>query len=88
MTSSKFLVKNDPIISEKYYFFNNKDFMRNAIIIIDEVDFVKREILDNIFSKNLVKDIAEIFKSIFNALYHEEEMDFKDIDLSLIHILK
>ena len=54
--------------------------MRNAIIIIDEVDFVKREILDNIFSKNLVKDIAEIFKSIFNALYHEEEMDFKDID--------
>ena len=88
MTSSKFLVKNDPIISEKYYFFNNKDFMRNAIIIIDEVDFVKREILDNIFSKNLVKDIAEIFKSIFNALYHEEEMDFKDIDEYKIKINK
>jgi len=72
LSVDKFLVKNTPIVESSYYFFDN-DFLKNAIIFIDEFDASKEVILKNIIETQLeqridIIDLVEQIYSSFNSL--------------------
>lgn len=68
LSVDKFLVKNSPIIQKSYYFFD-KDFLKNALIFIDEFDASKEVILKNIIETQLKKrvDIISLFEQIYSS---------------------
>lgn len=68
LSVDKFLVKNSPIIQQSYYFFD-KDFLKNALIFIDEFDASKEVILKNIIETQLKKrvDIIGLFEQIYSS---------------------
>lgn len=68
LSVDKFLVKNSPIIQKPYYFFD-KDFLKNALIFIDEFDASKEVILKNIIETQLKKrvDIIGLFEQIYSS---------------------
>ena len=68
LSMDKFLVKNSPIVEQSYYFFD-KDFLKNALIFIDEFDASKEVILKNIIETQLKKriDIISLFEQIYSS---------------------
>lgn len=68
LSVDKFLVKNSPIVQKSYYFFD-KDFLKNALIFIDEFDASKEVILKNIIETQLKKriDIIGLFEQIYSS---------------------
>ncbi|MEZ4884275.1 MAG: hypothetical protein R3E32_06000 [Chitinophagales bacterium] len=68
LSVDKFLVKNSPIIEKSYYFFDN-NFLKNALIFIDEFDASKEVILKNIIETQLKKrvDIIGLFEQIYSS---------------------
>lgn len=68
LSVDKFLVKNSPIIQKSYYFFD-KEFLKNALIFIDEFDASKEVILKNIIETQLKKrvDIIGLFEQIYSS---------------------
>lgn len=68
LSMDKFLVKNSPIIQKSYFFFD-KDFLKNALIFIDEFDASKEVILKNIIETQLKKrvDIIGLFEQIYSS---------------------
>lgn len=68
LSVDKFLVKNSPIVQKSYYFFD-KDFLKNALIFIDEFDASKEVILRNIIETQLKKriDIIGMFEQIYSS---------------------
>lgn len=81
MTSAKFLEKDDPIISKRYDFIKGEH-LKDAIVIIDEVDAVKNDFLRKILSNDLKKNIVDIFKVIYRTFENIDEMDPDTIDVS------
>jgi hypothetical protein len=68
LSVDKFLVKNSPIVEKSYYFFDN-NFLKNALIFIDEFDASKEVILKNIITNQLKKrvDIVGLFEQIYSS---------------------
>ena len=68
LSVDKFLVKNSPIVQKSYYFFD-KDFLKNALIFIDEFDASKEVILKSIIETQLKKriDIIGLFEQIYSS---------------------
>lgn len=68
LSVDKFLVKNSPIVQKSYYFFD-KDFLKNALIFIDEFDASKEVVLKNIIETQLKKriDIIGLFEQIYSS---------------------
>ncbi|MCU0350246.1 MAG: hypothetical protein MUF43_05360 [Flavobacterium sp.] len=68
LSVDKFLVKNSPIIQKSHYFFDN-DFLKNALIFIDEFDASKEVVLKNIIETQLKKriDIIGLFEQIYSS---------------------
>lgn len=68
LSMDKFLVKNSPIVEKSHYFFDN-DFLKNALIFIDEFDASKEVILKNIIETQLKKrvDIVGLFEQIYSS---------------------
>ena len=81
MTSAKFLEKDDPIISERYDFIKGEH-LKDAIVIIDEVDAVKEDFLRKILSNDLKKNIVDTFKVIYRTFENVDEMDPDTIEVS------
>lgn len=81
MTSAKFLEKDDPIISKRYDFIKGEH-LKDAIVIIDEVDAVKNDFLRKILSNDLKKNIVDIFKVIYRTFENIDEMDPDTIEVS------
>lgn len=81
MTSAKFLEKDDPIISERYDFIKGEH-LKDAIVIIDEVDAVKNDFLRKILSNDLKKNIVDTFKVIYRTFENVNEMDPDTIEVS------
>lgn len=72
MSSSKFFLQNDPIITQAYSFTSEEN-IENALIIIDEIDAIKMDILDSIILDKNPYDIVDIFEIIFKALNNIDE---------------
>lgn len=81
MTSAKFLEKDDPIISKRYDFIKGEH-LKDAIVIIDEVDAVKNDFLKKILSNDLKKNIVDVFKVIYRTFENVDEMDPDTIEVS------
>lgn len=81
MTSAKFLEKDDPIISKRYDFIKGEH-LKDAIVIIDEVDAVKNDFLRKILSNDLKKNIVDVFKVIYRTFENIDEMDPDTIEVS------
>lgn len=81
MTSAKFLEKDDPIISKRYDFIKGEH-LKDAIVIIDEVDAVKNDFLRKILSNDLKKNIVDTFKVIYRTFENIDEMDLDTIEVS------
>lgn len=81
MTSAKFLEKDDPIISKRYDFIKGEH-LKDAIVIIDEVDAVKNDFLRKILSNDLKKNIVDVFKVIYRTFENVDEMDPDTIEVS------
>lgn len=69
MSVDKFLVKNAPIIESSYHFTDN-NFLKNALIFIDEFDASKDVFLKHIIDNQLQKkiDLIGLFSQIFTSL--------------------
>lgn len=74
MSTRKFFLKNDPIIDFKYYFTDKKN-IENSLVILDEIDVMKNEILDIILDNNKEKDIREIIELISQSLVDIRKID-------------
>lgn len=74
MTSKKFFLKNDPIIEEPY-FFTEKERIEDALIIIDEFDAIKTDLLDIILNNNFDNDVIDLFGIMYRVFQHIDEMD-------------
>lgn len=74
LTSKKFFMKNDPIIKPSY-FFTNKENIENAIVIIDEIDAIKTDMLDSILNNNLDNDVVDMFGIVYKVFQNVEGMD-------------
>ena len=72
MTTKKFFSKIDPLIKTSFYLSNNP-FSETTIIIFDEIDSVKNEMLDIIISnaKRYPVDIFGLFKRLNEEIRHE-----------------
>lgn len=81
LTSKKFFMKNDPIIKPSY-FFTNKENIENAIVIIDEIDAIKIDMLDNILNNNLDNDVVDLFGIVYTVFQNVEGMDDHAISIT------
>lgn len=80
LSSSKFFTSNDPII-KNWYSFTDKEVIKDAIIIIDEIDAIKVELLDRLVNNNETLNVIRIFKEIYNKL-----QDLDSIDENMLNI--
>lgn len=69
LSVDKFLVKNAPIIESSYHFTDN-NFLKNALIFIDEFDASKDIFLKHIIENQLQRkiDLIGLFSQIFTSL--------------------
>lgn len=69
LSVDKFLVKNAPIIESSYHFTDN-NFLKNALIFIDEFDASKDIFLKHIIDNQLQRkiDLIGLFSQIFTSL--------------------
>ena len=81
LTSKKFFMKNDPIISSSY-FFTEKDRIEDALIIIDEIDAIKSDMLDIILNNQFDNDIVDLFGIIYKVFLDVAGMDTHVIALT------
>lgn len=72
MSSAKFFLKNDPIITPSYSFTSEKN-IENTLVIIDEIDAIKMDILDGILIDKNNYDLVDIFEIIFRSLNNIDE---------------
>ncbi|MBD5159296.1 MAG: hypothetical protein HDT23_03515 [Ruminococcus sp.] len=69
MSMDKFLTKNSTIVEPSYKFIDS-ELVENAVIFIDEFDYVKETILNNIIKNGLDNrtDFIEMFRSVYSAM--------------------
>lgn len=74
LTSKMFFLSCNPIIEARYSF-TSKENIKNAIVIFDEIDFIKEEMLDNILGSNHYEDIINIFNRFSNTFSNFDRID-------------
>lgn len=72
MTSKKFILKNDPIIYPSYF---NSENIEDAIVLIDEVDAVKEDILGLIINNQDEVNVIDRFGVIYDVFQNVKDMD-------------
>lgn len=70
MSMDKFLFPNQTFVEKPYYFYaDTKNSMKDAVILIDEVDATKKTMLDRIIKESAgnVTDLIQVFRSIHSS---------------------
>ncbi len=72
LSTDKFLSPIDPIWKKPYYFYE-KTFIKNIILIIDEYDSSKKTFLNHIIDDGLLReiDLIQLFSQIYLSLKHK-----------------
>ena len=81
LTSKKFFLKNDPIISSSYMF-TEKENIEKALVIIDEIDAVKADMLDSILDNNFDNDVIDTFNIVYTVFQDIESMSQQIIEIT------
>ncbi|MGY3725356.1 hypothetical protein SAMN05421767_1432 [Granulicatella balaenopterae] len=80
LSSAKFFGRNDPIIKLPYNF-TDEYVIKDAIVIIDEFDAIKRDLLCRLAEDNLQMNYVRLFKEIYYCLQDMESIDENTLNL-------
>lgn len=73
MTTKKFVMPQDSLLGNSYYFYNS-DYIKDSIIFIDEFDSAKKDILSALIAQgtNYGVDVFSLFNRVYYFLAHNK----------------